>query len=460
MRKAKRFHLLTILLLGLSFSLVACTPNPTQTGANPVAPTNTTGQAPAATTAPANNAQATAIPTVTASGSQPTATSGQGAAFGRPRDTATSAASNSTPAATNTTPAASNPTPAAIGTTPATSGTAPARPTNAPGLPNPNATPVATGGNASAAVPTIPGTIEIQVPPSVNQEFFKQLGVSDNGKFFLRMYVSTSVGDKLAEDAHGAVLKSGYQFGIPGFSELIKQEDAFVGLYTKSGAPDLMMVGGAVTGNTTDFGDLEISKEELEKIKAQFKDAKSILLFVGGTNLINTIGGAATIPEPDATANPNPNPARTPVPSSGTPVSRTPVPASSPVSGTPAATVPNGGYKFTINKAEKLDKIGSDTPLAPNSVFLAVDVTLLSEIDKGVNASSFYASVKDASGKVYDASLLIERNPTFPEEEDLPKGKQVRGWMIFEVDKNVTNLTFLYQPFTGNRVNIELPINF
>jgi len=100
------------------------------------------------------------------------------------------------------------------------------------------------------------------------------------------------------------------------------------------------------------------------------------------------------------------------------------------------------GYNLTVN-----DVITGQTK--SGEPYIAVDVTLTSESDEGVNSNLFYAKLKSDNGYVYNPTFFGVQ-PSLDPMNDIPKGERVRGWITFEVsnEKDRGNYTFEYHPLT------------
>ena len=106
------------------------------------------------------------------------------------------------------------------------------------------------------------------------------------------------------------------------------------------------------------------------------------------------------------------------------------------------------GYQITVNGIEKKDNFGTSdfTKAKDGNTFIAVDLTVASTQDKGVNPNGLSATLKDGNGYKYSIKPTGYKEPLFPGQNDLPAGDKVRGWVTYEVPKNATGLVLEYTP--------------
>lgn len=100
------------------------------------------------------------------------------------------------------------------------------------------------------------------------------------------------------------------------------------------------------------------------------------------------------------------------------------------------------GYNLTVNDVRTGQTDGGEP-------YIAVDVTLTSESDEGVNSNLLYAKLRSDNGYAYSPTFLgVE--PALDSMNDIPKGERVRGWITFEVsnEEDSSNYTFEYKPLT------------
>jgi len=109
--------------------------------------------------------------------------------------------------------------------------------------------------------------------------------------------------------------------------------------------------------------------------------------------------------------------------------------------------VKKDGYVITVNGTERVKGLGSSA--------LALDVTIASDKEKGVDAGSIYAKIKDADGKTYTLAAG-GKQPSLEGKSDLPKGQSVRGWISFNVPEGTNGLVLEYQALGGPLLKVNL----
>jgi hypothetical protein len=148
-----------------------------------------------------------------------------------------------------------------------------------------------------------------------------------------------------------------------------------------------------------------------------------------------TAGASGAIPQSNSGQSPIPTVRSIPTPTS--------IPQS--VKGRIGQTLSQNGYIITVNQAEKSQSYGDYKKAKPGNIFLAVDITIQSDKDKGVSVSTFEATLKDGQGFKYDATFL-GKDPQLATQNDLPKGEKIRGWVTFEVPQTARGFTLEYKP--------------
>jgi hypothetical protein len=122
----------------------------------------------------------------------------------------------------------------------------------------------------------------------------------------------------------------------------------------------------------------------------------------------------------------------------------TPTALPQPVKGKIGDTLSQNGYIITVNSAEKSEKYGDYSVAKNGNIFLAADITIQSDKDKDISANIFQVSLKDNQGYKYDIAFS-GKSPQLASQNDIPKGDKVRGWVTFEVPKNVKGFTLEYK---------------
>lgn len=176
----------------------------------------------------------------------------------------------------------SNPTGAAVGPI----GT-PNKTTVAPnmGLNVPTIQPIT---NGTAALPSIPGTSVVQLDPELLASTARLVpGVSNPT---VQMFASDNTPDKLAADTDTSFLGAGYKFVFPGISKPSKLGITILGLYAKTGAPDILLsvtdVPTDVTLVSRSIGLPILSQASSQKYLDQVKGKKSVAILVAAIGVL------------------------------------------------------------------------------------------------------------------------------------------------------------------------------
>ncbi|NWJ98743.1 MAG: hypothetical protein HXX20_23605 [Chloroflexi bacterium] len=125
-------------------------------------------------------------------------------------------------------------------------------------------------------LPAISGATQIEVDPAILQDFTKQLPGGD-----LKMYASDDVSDKLFTNVDKVVTGEGYKFNIPGQTAAVKGDGGgYIGIYTKTGAPDLIIFTGDVPQDdqqtNSSFSVPGLNAADSKKLADQFKGKKTV----------------------------------------------------------------------------------------------------------------------------------------------------------------------------------------
>jgi hypothetical protein len=146
-----------------------------------------------------------------------------------------------------------------------------------------------TASAASAGLPAIAGVTEVNLDPSIAAEFGKQLPQIKN--FFFKVYVSDDSDEKVATSLDTALTGAGYKSSLPGQSQLTKQGDSYMGLYSKAGAPDLLVGVSAVPSDPSKFSSNVpgLSADATQKFINEVKGKKTLVFAIGANDLLQAL---------------------------------------------------------------------------------------------------------------------------------------------------------------------------
>ncbi len=88
-----------------------------------------------------------------------------------------------------------------------------------------------------------------------------------------------------------------------------------------------------------------------------------------------------------------------------------------------------------------------DRPKEGNKYY-AVDVTIENKGSDVISYNVIYFKLQDSEGYTYDYTGAYKK-PWFG-YGDLQLDRKVRGWITFEIPKNLSNLELIFQPITNN----------
>jgi serine/threonine-protein kinase len=125
--------------------------------------------------------------------------------------------------------------------------------------------------------------------------------------------------------------------------------------------------------------------------------------------------------------------------------------------GGPGGPVKQNGYVVGITAVEKPPRDSLGNPPKPGNAFVMVNVVIGSEKDSGISANPLYAQMRDERGTVFSPNVFPAKKPTLPTQNDIPKGSNVQGWVMFEVPI-IARLVFVYNPVSNDKTSIEIPL--
>jgi hypothetical protein len=168
-----------------------------------------------------------------------------------------------------------------------------------------SATTTAAGGSSSATTTAVAGgssssgpamsfananevTINATVLSAMKGAFQSQFSsITDLG---FQIYASTEDAATFATTVDTALTGGGYKFGIPGMTAPMTQGSATIGLYTKSGSPDLFVIIG---DPSVGLGVSGLDATTLKTVAGDLSSKKGIMILVSGTGLLTAFMGAA-----------------------------------------------------------------------------------------------------------------------------------------------------------------------
>ena len=113
------------------------------------------------------------------------------------------------------------------------------------------------------------------------------------------------------------------------------------------------------------------------------------------------------------------------------------------ISGKVGQALQGPGYRLTVNSVERAASYGQLTKAKSGNILVAVDVTIESQQNTGVDVNSLYAKLIDGQGYAYTFTFT-GKEPTLTSQNDLAAGQKLRGWVTFEVPAGATDLKFQY----------------
>lgn len=175
----------------------------------------------------------------------------------------------------------------------------------------------------------------------------------------------------------------------------------------------------------------------------------------GGTlPTATTISGAgqASTARPTPTERPTPTPRPSPTPR---PPTVTPTVLPTPATGKVGEQMAGQGYVMTVHQVQ--DPVPPQRYLQPEAGFrwIAVDVTIQNTGNAPLSYNPFYAKLKTADNREYNATLSAAE-PGLQSGEQAP-GETTRGWITFAIPVDAQLATLSYDPAFGrNRVQFDL----
>lgn len=317
-----------------------------------------------------------------------------------------------------------------------------------------NKTSLATTAAASQPVKSgsliINGAKEVTIDPAIRKALNLEIpGIAD---LTVKIYVSDDSAEKLTDNFDMALKVGGYKFAMPGKDKPDLSAEGGSGAYTKAGAPDITFTVTPLkeVSSPKELQAAGISEATIKGFLDQFNNKKSVGFFLSAPGLVEKLSASSSTNTTTATTT--------------TAAATT---AAKPAAATAAAgkvgqlgMVKQSGYVLTVNTLEKKSTIsvaGLDLSAKAGFQYITLDVTILSEADEDVDANTLYATLKDANGASYNASLL-GREPELPTQNNVAKGQMVRGWLTFEVPKSTTGLVFIYEPLSLEAIKLQVPL--
>ena len=156
--------------------------------------------------------------------------------------------------------------------------------------------------NGTAALPPVPGTTIVQLDPELLASTARLVpGVSNPT---VQMFASDNTPATLAADTDTSFLGAGYKFVFPGISKPSMLGSTILGLYSKTGAPDILLsvtdVPTDVTLVSRSIGLPNLSQTSSQKYLDQVKGKKSVAILIAATGVLqafsNNIGVTPQVP--------------------------------------------------------------------------------------------------------------------------------------------------------------------
>lgn len=170
-------------------------------------------------------------------------------------------------------------------------------PTTAPSpTPLPSPTPAPTAAAASPVTTTLAITNTTQVPidNSLVQTLAKNLPGVNNP--VADLYVSDDSAATLANNADATLVAQGYTFAIPGSAKPTQLGGAYIGVYSKTGSPDVVIAAADIPSNPANlaqqFNFPGITPDLVQKYADQLKGKKSALVVISGPGLLQALFSA------------------------------------------------------------------------------------------------------------------------------------------------------------------------
>lgn len=165
---------------------------------------------------------------------------------------------------------------------------------------SPSAGPLATVDNASPVnLPAINGASEVAIDPAIVGEFSQSFSRAGLANATVKLYASDLEAAQLATNADSSLVETGYSFGLPGYNKPVAQGASTVGLYTKAGSRDVLLVTSAVPTDATQFNNnfnvSGLSEASSQKLIEAIKGRKSAMFVTVAPNVVKTVlSGNAT----------------------------------------------------------------------------------------------------------------------------------------------------------------------
>ena len=138
----------------------------------------------------------------------------------------------------------------------------------------------------SSSLPT--GVTELNLSATAKTSLTQKMGIPGaDVKFFTADVDGATIGTAL----DGFLTAQGYAFSIPGTTKPISTSGNTVGLYSKSGAVDVLFVAAAIPADpTTSSMSLPgVDPAEVQQLATQLKGHQTLLVAIGGNNLLQAL---------------------------------------------------------------------------------------------------------------------------------------------------------------------------
>ncbi len=117
-------------------------------------------------------------------------------------------------------------------------------------------------------------------------------------------------------------------------------------------------------------------------------------------------------------------------------------------------TITQNGYIMTLNSLERNKSLGAGKNAKEGSIFLFLDITIVSDKEYGVDINPNFSRLRDTEGKTYNP--VSGKTPALSNTNNLGKGDKIRGFVTFEVPEKATGLVYEYIPLSGMLLKFNL----
>jgi hypothetical protein len=126
-----------------------------------------------------------------------------------------------------------------------------------------------------------------------------------------------------------------------------------------------------------------------------------------------------------------------------------------PASAKPGQRFQGAGIALSLNSVSKTNGSG-DSEADPGMIYVVADVTLENTGQDSLSYGPWDFKTRDADGFEYTSLWSVQRGLN---SGDLPRGQNIRGFVVFEVPPNARGLTMIYQPAFGrNNQPLYIPL--